>query len=268
MTVFGELFLVLLLAHLIADFPLQNNWLINLKRKSWQGIVLHSLIVVVITGMLTFPWLKELWPALLVIGLGHFIVDAWKIRVEQARWLKPGSQTGYFLADQLFHGLVLLLVSWGAFSYLSFRGLDLSRYWLSLAPAEVISLIIITWIIFGQAILNQYIINMMLGEARSPFFTNLERYGGMALRGVLGVITFYYLWVGVGLIALVMLVLVLFKPSKTEPYKVQRLGSLGGFARGIYNDLYGGQRQLLGVALNVLSGSVGGVLLHSVFSYF
>jgi hypothetical protein len=260
---FLELFLIFLLAHLIADFPLQTNWIINWKRKSWPGVLLHSIIVVIVTGAFIFPWLKEMWPILLGIGVGHFVIDRWKIQVEQTRWLRPLGQAGYFLADQLLHVAVLLVAAWTALASLNLQGTELNQGGLHLSQGEAASLVIIAWFIFGQSVFNQYIINAMLGEVRAPFFTNLERYGGMALRGVLMAGTYYYLWLGVSLIALVALVLLTFKPSKREPYKVERLGTLGGFTRRIHNDLYGGQRRLLGILLNVLFGSLGGVLLHS-----
>lgn len=266
MNSFEELFLLLVIAHLVADFPLQNNWLVAYKNKSRLGILIHSAIVAGVAGAFLFPNIKNLWLMVIIIGISHFLIDNWKIEAERDRWLRPGRQMGYFLLDQLLHLVVLLSISWASVAYLQWRGINLVISQPLLASGELVLLGIVIWFVFGQAVLNQLIISVMLGEMRGPFFSNLERFGGMALRLMVLAISFYYLWVGLGLIVLVMVVLFFFKPSDSEPYKVQRLGgNVGKFAGRLCNDLYGQQRKLLGVVLNLLFGAIGGVLIYAIY---
>ncbi len=90
----------LLLGHLIADFPLQTNWIYRLKLQSWRGVLLHTCIHLVVTALLIHP-IHHALPLLLQLGLLHFITDYIKVRVP-ARQQAPG-----FLIDQLAHLLVL-----------------------------------------------------------------------------------------------------------------------------------------------------------------
>ena len=94
----------LLFAHLIADFPLQTNWVFRFKLESWLGVVLHSAIHVVVTAFLLVRW-PQVWPVLLILGILHFICD----------WLKtrPFCDSGVsgFLIDQLAHVTILSVLA-------------------------------------------------------------------------------------------------------------------------------------------------------------
>jgi len=54
-----SLFYRLLLAHIIADFPLQTKQIFNIKMNTEWGVLLHSLIVLIFSVLLTFPYLEE-----------------------------------------------------------------------------------------------------------------------------------------------------------------------------------------------------------------
>ncbi|MCU0903015.1 MAG: DUF3307 domain-containing protein [Tabrizicola sp.] len=86
----AETLAALLLAHVLADFVFQTNWMVQNKRRP-EGLALHGLVVlataVAITGTVTvaFLWLTAL----------HIAIDAWKARA------RPG--LGPFLLDQAGH---------------------------------------------------------------------------------------------------------------------------------------------------------------------
>lgn len=101
-----NLIAALLLGHLIADFPLQTNWIYQLKMKSWVGVLLHSFIHVIVTACLIQP-IFALIPLLFILGVIHFLTDFAKVRIPAKRQA-PG-----FVLDQLVHIVVLLLLSWG-----------------------------------------------------------------------------------------------------------------------------------------------------------
>lgn len=97
--------LLLLLSHLLTDFYLQpNQWVrgkIQKKHRAWQ-LYAHALIA----GLLAFLFLlvigkQEFWviPAVVV---PHFFIDLWK--------LNQKNRSIYFVIDQIFHGLHMVIV--------------------------------------------------------------------------------------------------------------------------------------------------------------
>ena len=99
-----HLIATLLLGHLIADFPLQTNWLFGLKRRHWAGVLLHAAIHCAVTGFLLRDSLSQ-WPMLLTLGLVHVAMDWLKLRMTFE------IQGPAFVVDQLAHLLALLLLS-------------------------------------------------------------------------------------------------------------------------------------------------------------
>lgn len=57
----------LLLAHLLADFPFQTNWIYAQKLKSIWGVILHCGIVTLFNIIFLFPYLHlpQVWGAIL-----------------------------------------------------------------------------------------------------------------------------------------------------------------------------------------------------------
>lgn len=99
------LFAALLLAHLIADFPLQTSTIYALKVQSWKGVAIHVLLHVVVTALLLQPLLTML-PLLLILGVAHFIIDYAKVQwATERQW--PG-----FLVDQMAHLLVVAVLAY------------------------------------------------------------------------------------------------------------------------------------------------------------
>lgn len=98
------LFFTLLLAHLIADFPLQTNRIFAMKLKSSKGIAIHVLIHLFVTAVLIRDPLSHL-PLLLVLGTTHFFIDWFKLRQTTVRQV-PG-----FLVDQALHLGVLIILT-------------------------------------------------------------------------------------------------------------------------------------------------------------
>ncbi|MEA3329071.1 MAG: DUF3307 domain-containing protein [Candidatus Omnitrophota bacterium] len=95
------LFLRLILAHFLADFPLQPDIIYKLKIKNLWGQFLHALIFVVCAVGLSWPFLgiKAIWGLFLFLGASHFAIDCLKVRyVDKGR-----AKIWSFLADQLLH---------------------------------------------------------------------------------------------------------------------------------------------------------------------
>lgn len=111
--------LYLLLAHLIADFTLQPERLIDMKRSGWNGHLLHSVVHFSITVLLLAPYffgegdILALILGILVIAVTHVFVDIAKLRFED----KTGQYSVGFFVDQLAHLVVILAV--GSYLYFS-----------------------------------------------------------------------------------------------------------------------------------------------------
>jgi hypothetical protein len=101
-----QLFLYLLLAHALADFPFQPDRLVAMKRKGWAGLVIHVLIVTLITGALAWGKTPYWWLWTATVGVSHIATDQLR-----TFFLKDAGRKGllYFLGDQAIHVVVIIL---------------------------------------------------------------------------------------------------------------------------------------------------------------
>jgi hypothetical protein len=114
-----HLFWRLVLAHFLADFTFQADFIAAWKRRNVAGGVVHSLIFLACSLALTGGYLFEPWPlfgttanlpgwaALLVLSFLHFLEDEWRVWTIQKR----GSPDNlfFFLWDQFIHLLLIFL---------------------------------------------------------------------------------------------------------------------------------------------------------------
>jgi len=94
--------LQLLLAHLITDFVLQSQELVDQKRQKRAKapfLYIHSILAGLLTYVIVQDW--SMWGIPIIICVTHFFIDLWKLN-------KKSDSLGYFLLDQLFHLLVLI----------------------------------------------------------------------------------------------------------------------------------------------------------------
>jgi hypothetical protein len=103
----------LVLAHLLADFTLQTNVIVDWKRRSSLGGVIHSGIFFICAVVLCYPflgmvWVQPLpgvalngWVTLVILSTLHFIEDAWRVWTIQT--LHTPDSFFFFLLDQFIH---------------------------------------------------------------------------------------------------------------------------------------------------------------------
>ena len=147
-----DLFLCLLLAHLVADFVLQTSVSCKSKaEKHWRSIhhYIHAAIVFTLAWLVSFD--LRFWWGALIIGALHLGIDIWKsYREEKVTW---------FSLDQVLHLIVLVGVAWVWKSTYDWRipfGVD--AWWVAVADA-----VLICWKpsnIFIKLILNHFSVNM------------------------------------------------------------------------------------------------------------
>lgn len=105
-----------LIAHLIGDYLLQNDWMAqNKKKRTWPCMV-HVLLYTAAVGVLTlWPW----W-ALLVVAATHFIQDRtniinWWMRLkwkdQSAFASAPMAPWSIIVVDNVWHLVVLYAIS-------------------------------------------------------------------------------------------------------------------------------------------------------------
>ncbi len=100
-----DIFLKLIVAHLLGDFVLQTNkWVAQKEQKSWRSPLLY--VHAVLHGLLAWAvvWQFSFWPYAIAIGVSHFTIDLLKIGLGR-KW--PQHSKLWFMADQLLHLLVL-----------------------------------------------------------------------------------------------------------------------------------------------------------------
>lgn len=97
----------LLLAHFLADYPLQPNWMAANKSRA-SVLVLHVLIhfgtMLLLVGAIRWT----IWPFLLLLSSIHFIIDLGKLALN-AR--KPDWVVLPYLIDQILHYLSIAGIS-------------------------------------------------------------------------------------------------------------------------------------------------------------
>jgi hypothetical protein len=101
------MFWYLLFAHLLADYPLQSNWMVMQKMRMsilLLHIAIHSGALLIVVGAAG----KFVWPYLLVLVLAHLIIDLFKNQINK---LKPGWVIGPYILDQIIHYLTIWLAA-------------------------------------------------------------------------------------------------------------------------------------------------------------
>ncbi len=105
-----ELFVCLFLAHLMADFVLQNNRICKDKvERKWRSpnLYVHVIVVFALSWLASFD--VSFWWCATIIGVSHFFIDLWKsFRQEKVEW---------FVLDQVSHIAVLAIIAWLWYSH-------------------------------------------------------------------------------------------------------------------------------------------------------
>jgi hypothetical protein len=98
------MFWQLLLAHFLADYPLQPRWLLAAKQRLW-GLLLHVTIHFLSALLLVGDVRWKLLLPLLGLALVHFVIDLTKYRLAVTRpaWVRLP-----YLIDQLLHMVTIL----------------------------------------------------------------------------------------------------------------------------------------------------------------
>jgi hypothetical protein len=98
-----SIFLRLIAAHQIADFPLQTNWVFAIRLRYAWGSLVHVGLHLIVYSVLMLPYALywQYWASLGLLGLSHFFID--KIKKNNI-WI--------FIVDQLMHVVIMATQVW------------------------------------------------------------------------------------------------------------------------------------------------------------
>jgi hypothetical protein len=99
------MFWTLLFAHFYADYPLQTDWMAEVKR-TWNGLILHVGMHLITMLVVTWGAWREVWGYLLALAAVHYAIDTLKNLLNHRR---PGWVVGPYFLDQFLH---LLSITW------------------------------------------------------------------------------------------------------------------------------------------------------------
>ena len=103
-----NLFIILILLHVVGDFYFQSQNLANLKNNKYKYVVFHSLIYSFsfLFGFIFYKFSTSLFITILILILSHYIIDS----IKYVLLKKFKSNNSFFIIDQLLHIFCLLLV--------------------------------------------------------------------------------------------------------------------------------------------------------------
>lgn len=168
-----ELFLSLLVAHLLADFALQTRRGCKDKvERKWRSPYHYGHALVVFALSWLVAWDVRFWWCALTIGITHFAIDMWKsYREENVVW---------FSLDQILHVLILAGVAAFWCKMYEWR----IPFGLTLKTIAIAVAVLVCWKpanIFIKLMLKYYSVNMPEDDVKTGFnagalIGNLERW--------------------------------------------------------------------------------------------
>jgi hypothetical protein len=107
-----DITLHLILAHFLADYPLQSDGMVAYKSKHFAGIVLHSLVHVATSVLLGLPFILQghFWLAIAAVFATHNLFDQSKVWAQ--RRFRKVNRFIFYVLDQIAHLAVIVGSSW------------------------------------------------------------------------------------------------------------------------------------------------------------
>ena len=96
----AQVLVLLVVAHVVGDFLLQDERMAEAKKRRWSVLLLHGLLVLMAHAALLAPFLNPgLAAGLVALAVVHVALDAARGRVPEPR----GASLAAFFADQVLH---------------------------------------------------------------------------------------------------------------------------------------------------------------------
>lgn len=94
---------IFVLSHLIADYPLQTEWMVEAK-KIWWGRLLHVSVHFLVLAALTIGYWSSLLPFIVALTVSHYLIDTLKAHLGRTH---PDWVIGPYILDQALHFITL-----------------------------------------------------------------------------------------------------------------------------------------------------------------
>ncbi len=177
----------LILAHFIADFPLQSSRLVKYKQNHLLGIFFHSSVHFIISLLLAFPFIqsKKLWLSIAVIFTIHSIIDQGKVAI--CKHTKFNAFIIY-LADQLIHVAVVCLTS---ICLLGQVTVDTTSFWaLFYSDPSIVSFLLVLVLVTYFYDISKWV---YLNEKKAQPYK--RDYKGMIRNALIVIVAFGIYWI-------------------------------------------------------------------------
>ena len=104
-------FLLLVIAHLLGDFPFQTNWIYRQKFHSLPGGLWHAAILILCYLVVLSPYLtnQKIIPAIVCLAIVHYSQDFFKVKLVDKH--KMVRKIHGFWLDQAAHLILIIGVS-------------------------------------------------------------------------------------------------------------------------------------------------------------
>jgi len=191
-------FLRLVLAHMLGDYVFQPVRLVVMKRRGWTGLITHSIIHTVITGMLLWGQTGLWWFWTLALGIIHLAIDQYR-----TFFAAPDSRYGLylFLADQVIHLAVIVATTALGVGWQSEQLLSLFNGQAALADRVMAYLIIFIALVWTAPVLEFEAVRTLTFAYLNPQMRQdprvdlADRFLGAVERLIATVLVLLRLWV-------------------------------------------------------------------------
>lgn len=160
-----DVLLALLLAHFLADFPLQTAWIAEGKARGGRRALLAHLathLAVTVVALLVFaPALllsARTFAALTMLIGGHALLDLGKVRLITDEPHRDGATL--FLADQIAH-LIILVLAWLIMAESTFALGWVVEFWNVVRPRLLVEMLVLVAFVFPTGYLIRYLLEPM-----------------------------------------------------------------------------------------------------------
>ncbi len=132
------MFWFLLLAHFLADYPLQTHWIVANKNRS--GVLfLHIFTHFLVNLILVFVYAPKVWPFVILLALIHFLIDTGKTYLNRIR---PNWVIAPYFIDQIIHFISIAAVAVLMGNYSGIPPFSLKPIWL----IALIAYLVVTYV--------------------------------------------------------------------------------------------------------------------------
>lgn len=109
---YKELIVLLFLAHTLADFYFQTEFMAKNKENNFNYVILHSLIYGIVNLLIIkFIFIEFDNIYIWIIFISHFVIDSLKFILKKCDYIKK-YENYVFIIDQITHFIVILIVSY------------------------------------------------------------------------------------------------------------------------------------------------------------